>query len=625
MLGQPGQGKTSFCYQLVGHLLDAPDFDQRLYFIKFRNIPSSQVKELVTAPFKVIAQFLQQEHGLTIRWSQLRRQRLVLVLDGLDELYMKESLTNEDLEELYTNLLEQLYKCSQWHIVLTSRYNYLHPNALRPHQSVILKLAPLSLKQQQEWLRRYQAKELPTQLTPERLKAIHHSIPHMAELLEQPILLHIIALADIDLSSKDNRSTLYERLFDALLDRQWSQQLPKFQKLQKATHKQLFRRWIQSIAFEIYQGNGSYITREHLLELPITKKIQTIIDTHQEQQEALKDLLVAFYFQNVPDKENLKTSSSSYALEFLHKSLQEYLTVAYVLDELQSICTTAPSGTLDQSEKILGLFHKWFATKGWSKSLLSILVDQIKALPLANRQPLQQVLNQSLEFCLQHSFLHHYSIQQTVSPVLQMTHTFGVYWNILARLQPVQNKHLPAKQRHQIPTLCFFLQLAVGTGPLYLCHVDLSGANLNGADLREANLEGTNLSKANLFQADLRIANLQGANLREANLFKADLRVADLRGANLSQADLGGAYLFKADLRKANLTGTDLKTADLTGVQLDQAKVPARNFFQQLERHQCIGVEELLEDYYICSRRHSCTTGSYYLIRKKVHDYLITD
>ena len=85
-----------------------------------------------------------------------------------------------------------------------------------------------------------------------------------------------------------------------------------------------------------------------------------------------------------------------------------------------------------------------------------------------------------------------------------------------------------------------------------------SGANLRGADLREANLCGADLCEANLCGANLRGANLRGADLREANLRGADLCEANLRGADLCEADLCGANLCGANLCEANLCEADL-------------------------------------------------------------------
>ena len=64
--------------------------------------------------------------------------------------------------------------------------------------------------------------------------------------------------------------------------------------------------------------------------------------------------------------------------------------------------------------------------------------------------------------------------------------------------------------------------------------VDLSGADLRGAILRDADLSGAILRDADLSGAILRDADLRGADLRDADLSDADLSGADLRGADLS-------------------------------------------------------------------------------------------
>ncbi len=97
-------------------------------------------------------------------------------------------------------------------------------------------------------------------------------------------------------------------------------------------------------------------------------------------------------------------------------------------------------------------------------------------------------------------------------------------------------------------------------------------ADLNGADLRWANLHDADLYGADLNGADLRWANLRGANLHDADLYGADLYGADLRGANLRCADLRGANLNGADLYGADLYGADLRGANLYGADLRGAK-----------------------------------------------------
>jgi len=81
--------------------------------------------------------------------------------------------------------------------------------------------------------------------------------------------------------------------------------------------------------------------------------------------------------------------------------------------------------------------------------------------------------------------------------------------------------------------------------------LDLSGADLRGADLTETNLNNADLRGANLVGADLSGADLVGSNLSGADLSGADLCFADLTGADLSEANL-----HRANLREADLTGT---------------------------------------------------------------------
>lgn len=131
-----------------------------------------------------------------------------------------------------------------------------------------------------------------------------------------------------------------------------------------------------------------------------------------------------------------------------------------------------------------------------------------------------------------------------------------------------------------------------------LSEANLSGANLRGADLIRANLQGANLYRADLTQANLTIADLIGADLRGACLLNANLSAnfskADLRGANLSRADLNGAILsganlseaflittslLGADLREANLRGANLIGSTFIGVNINNAKISGSNVY----------------------------------------------
>jgi uncharacterized protein YjbI with pentapeptide repeats len=133
--------------------------------------------------------------------------------------------------------------------------------------------------------------------------------------------------------------------------------------------------------------------------------------------------------------------------------------------------------------------------------------------------------------------------------------------------------------------------LLLGFGPMRrpfdLYHANLSGQELTGLDLRNANLSTANLSnttgsKVNLTGADLIVANLSRAYLIDINLTGADLTGAtlsnaNLTGSNLSDANLTAARLSRAILLAANLSATNLRGADLSGADLSGANLSAAN------------------------------------------------
>jgi uncharacterized protein YjbI with pentapeptide repeats len=87
--------------------------------------------------------------------------------------------------------------------------------------------------------------------------------------------------------------------------------------------------------------------------------------------------------------------------------------------------------------------------------------------------------------------------------------------------------------------------------------VNLSGANLEDADLMNANLDRTylkdvNLSRSNLERAYLGDAHFEGTNLEGANLEDANFEYAELKGAiNLTVDQLSKAKtLYHAELEE---------------------------------------------------------------------------
>ncbi|MGL4423795.1 MAG: pentapeptide repeat-containing protein [Gemmataceae bacterium] len=112
--------------------------------------------------------------------------------------------------------------------------------------------------------------------------------------------------------------------------------------------------------------------------------------------------------------------------------------------------------------------------------------------------------------------------------------------------------------------------------------ISFRGCKLAFVDFSFANLRGADLQGADLQGAYLQEAYLQEANLQEADLDEADLRNADLQGADLQMANMNWANLQDANLQTANsqrlyLRWAILHRAKLQGNNLEGANLEHAN------------------------------------------------
>lgn len=132
------------------------------------------------------------------------------------------------------------------------------------------------------------------------------------------------------------------------------------------------------------------------------------------------------------------------------------------------------------------------------------------------------------------------------------------------------------------------------------------GADLSGADLTECRATSTVFGQADLSGAVLFAADLEGASLSSTRL-----RGADFRAANLDRARLRDADLTDADLTRAILTSVDLTGASVSGARLTHADLSGSGLrhLQHFEAAEWIGVSVLDIDF----------SGAY-LVRREIMD-----
>ncbi len=295
LLGQPGQGKTSFCARLVNDLTtnDKYRWDKKCYFLRLRDVPSPV--DFINHPFRETTNYFEEEN------ISFHPDHSLLILDGLDELSMSAGLTNANIKNLIHGIQRKLEnKHKNLYIIITSRYNYFQPNEIDGDTTLLLKLQQLNLQQQKTWLRNYKKFHPNLTLTIQKLEEINGSdndnFKHIKELINQPILLHLIAQTNFEVSNQDNRATIYTKLFDTLTRHSWNKKgLKRYSK----DFPDELRAYISEVAYQIYISDYEYIKRKELEELPATTDfIENSLNTQKDLNEALKEVLVSFYFRN---------------------------------------------------------------------------------------------------------------------------------------------------------------------------------------------------------------------------------------------------------------------------------------------------------------------------------------
>lgn len=151
-----------------------------------------------------------------------------------------------------------------------------------------------------------------------------------------------------------------------------------------------------------------------------------------------------------------------------------------------------------------------------------------------------------------------------------------------------------------------------------MSHAYLAGARLNNANMEEVVLKEANLSLAKLQSVDLEEANLEGANLSNATLDQANLTFALMRKANLDGTSMVKADLEGADMREVNFSTVQLKNANLTDVNLKNAKVNSADWFEQLEKWNVKGFDQIRQKYRLEATQKTDADGNvYYKIKKR--------
>ncbi len=100
---------------------------------------------------------------------------------------------------------------------------------------------------------------------------------------------------------------------------------------------------------------------------------------------------------------------------------------------------------------------------------------------------------------------------------------------------------------------------------------DLSGKDMHGLRLKDANFAGSLFNRSNLSGGEFYGADLQGAHFKKAFLARVKGKGVNLTGANLSDATLTEMALSHSKLTGANVRGADLARASFHASDFNEA------------------------------------------------------
>lgn len=595
ILGYPGQGKSSFCKRFVFDVISGiTPLSQDIYYLKCRQI--RQIRLLIEEPIVAIQKKIQED--LQIQIDRKTLQESIIILDGLDEIYMKEDLKPSDVDIFCREIIREA-ELSSLKVIMTSRYGYVDIDRIQNEQILILQLSGFDLEKQKKWINTFRDFHPETKITEQHIERFNNDVEfgHIKELINQPILLQIIATTNEEICGNSNRAQLYENLFKALIERKWSsgKQLENLRGIEPDD----LRGFIQDIAIEIYQSGYEYIQKNTLLKHESTRKFLSKLH-NPNLADSLKGIMIAFYFQEVkknPNDRNFDDNQNDYAIEFLHKSLQEFMVAEKIWQTFSTFSLRQTPNNkryvIDDPNDVLRLAFRLFSRRILSGEIVAYLAEVISNDHIINNQELACRLAHFLPDLIEKDFLYEFILKNDFRPIDSSLNTFYGYWSTLSLLGVSDNFMLDSiKARFVFLLDCLLRRSAVlvKLSNQILAGVFLEGINLSSATLVNSDVSNAILKNVLLDGADMTSINLSGTRLINADLSRACLAEAKLSNANFENSVLDRAFL-KGSLAQnsrftdtrfhnANLESADFRNSKFENVSMRNAQMSFSNFAQ---------------------------------------------
>jgi uncharacterized protein YjbI with pentapeptide repeats/archaellum biogenesis ATPase FlaH len=619
ILGQPGQGKSSFSKKFMFDYISKNfDIKEQVFMLRLRDI--SNTLNLLDNPIDSLGEKLNKIIGFTPNLEE----ETILLLDGLDELTMKEQLVSSKIDDFLETLISCLKDYPKLKLIITSRTLYVNLEKLEKRLKddiLTLHLKAFDLEKQKLWLEKYKEFYPYATLTNEILDELHkNKTDHILELISQPILLHMIAelnLSKDNLTNNTNRAKIYDEMFTSIINRKWEDDR-KHENL-KGIEPDDIRELLREIAFAIYKSDFEYIHKSKLEKLPFVKdfyeNLGIDIDKNAEELDGiLKGVLISFYFQEVnKNSQDEVDDSNNYAIEFLHKSLQEYLVAEKIYDEvLRLISKDKKKYFIKDYKGVLEIVWELFSSKTISFEIQNYLIEIIKNGNQEENIELAKRMASFLGELFEKDFIYQYNLDTDINIMQKSFDVFYGYWTVLINLglnENFINKNFSEKYNKYIIYLMKDNLESMGMGTLIknLYHLDFKYQNISRAyfvgcffqnidfldsilrridfsncffiDIifEKTDFNNCNFSHARFDDTIFKESKINNCNFSNLNIRKIDFSNSKLQKVNFMYAKMNKADFSNCEIIECNFTDAKLKEIILDGATLKDIIIDDKN------------------------------------------------
>ena len=531
VLGVAGVGKTSVVAAALAAAREGLIFrDRRVYCVRASKLAGTAFYES-RQPLRFI------ERNLDVAGA--RFEGSVVVIDGLDELCLVLS-AGESVAGFYERLVDDALSYSDCKLVVTSRPNYVHPDAARAHGGIVVELQPLDDDKARRFVELLEEHSGPGCGGAERWyldQRIRRR--HRGDVFRVPLVLYITVALNIGKTSSEGE--FFDRVFAELCSRAYGDGFTQ-EFAGKFKPRELAR------AFAVEMRRRSDKALDASTAAGIIERFGAGSLNEDELGKLKRGFGVTFFYAprtGGPD--------GCPAPEFMHRSFVDFLAAEQIYLDVSSAVTRARE---DDGAARMELWEKLDYLLGWSElggEVLEFFAYKVRSGGIAGDEIRERLLGWLVETYLPAGLVYRSGRETDENTRDKAGRMMLALWGLLRSSSegPVMGS-LDSRQKSKVLDE---LQRASGQS---MARLDFSGEDLGGVRLAGARFQRASFSRATF----------AGSVLDEC----------EFAGCIMNRADFGGSHVMSTGFAGSTMAGTSFRGAVLEDVRFGGATMRVVDF-----------------------------------------------